>query len=291
MNALQVAHRYFDAWNRHDAEAIVATFAEDGTYSDPTAGAGLSGDDIAAYANGQWAAFPNLSFDIVSAADTGAGMVAAQWIMRGTNTGAFQGLPPTGRTVTLPGADFVQVEGGKIRAVQGYFDSRIVPEQLGLQVLVQPRAFGPITFGNSVYLQPGRRTRPGAFSLTALVTRSEEEAQEVAGYSRCILQEMMQLRGFVSALIGRCGNHMFTVTAWETPEDPQQLLQNGTHKEAMKRFFGPDFLIGGVTNVWVPARINTMWVRCAACGRMADAEQLAGQCQCGHPLPEHPPYW
>jgi hypothetical protein len=28
MNAIQVAEGYFDAWNRRDADAIVASFAE-----------------------------------------------------------------------------------------------------------------------------------------------------------------------------------------------------------------------------------------------------------------------
>jgi hypothetical protein len=32
MNPMQVAERYFDAWNRRDATAIVASFASGGTY-------------------------------------------------------------------------------------------------------------------------------------------------------------------------------------------------------------------------------------------------------------------
>ena len=44
-----------------------------------------------------WQAFPDLSFEIVSQAETGGGRLAAEWLMRGTNTGSFRGLPPTGR--------------------------------------------------------------------------------------------------------------------------------------------------------------------------------------------------
>ena len=111
MNAIEVAERYFDAWNRRDADAIVASFASGGTYSDPSAGENLRGEAVAAYAKGLWAAFPDLSFDTVSVVDDGAGAVAARWIMHGTNNGSMFGLPPTGRTVRLPGADFIQVEG------------------------------------------------------------------------------------------------------------------------------------------------------------------------------------
>jgi hypothetical protein len=35
MNVIEVVKRHFDAWNRHDADAIVALFAEGGTYSNP----------------------------------------------------------------------------------------------------------------------------------------------------------------------------------------------------------------------------------------------------------------
>jgi steroid delta-isomerase-like uncharacterized protein len=166
MNALEIAQCYFDAWNRRDAEAIVGAFAEGGTYSDPTGGQGLHGESLASYAKGLWEAFPDLSFEIISSADVGADMVAAQWLMRGTNTGSLNGLPPTGRTVALPGADFIQVERDRIRSVQGYFDSRAVPEQLGLQVMVQPNVIGPFAFGTSALVQTGNKTKPGAFSIT-----------------------------------------------------------------------------------------------------------------------------
>ena len=61
----------------------------------------------------------------------------------------MMGLPPTGKSVTVAGADFIRVAGGKIQTVDGYFDSRAVPEQLGLQVLVQPKEIGPFAFGNA----------------------------------------------------------------------------------------------------------------------------------------------
>ena len=65
-------------------------------------------------------------------AQNDSGLVAAEWLMRGTNTGSFNGLPPTGIAITLPGADFVRVEEDKFRSVQGYFDSILLPRTLGL---------------------------------------------------------------------------------------------------------------------------------------------------------------
>src|SRR5262245_8724732 len=183
MKPLEIAQQYFDAWNRRDAPGIVATFAEGGTYSDPSSGT-LTGNAIGAYASQLWAAFPNLRFEIVSAAETGPGAVAAQWVMHGTNTGSFGGLPPTGRPGTLPGADFLTLSNGRVQSVQGYFDSRGVPDQLGLQIVVQPNSVGPFTFGTVVAVQSGNEAKPGAFSVTELKAATGAEAQKVGEYSR-----------------------------------------------------------------------------------------------------------
>jgi SnoaL-like domain len=88
--------RYVDAWNRHDADAIVALFVEGGTYSNPVAGQGLTGQAIASFAKGVFTAYPDVSFEIVSIGDTGGGLVATQWLGRATNTGPLaDGSPPT----------------------------------------------------------------------------------------------------------------------------------------------------------------------------------------------------
>jgi steroid delta-isomerase-like uncharacterized protein len=291
MKPLDVARGYFDAWNRRDSAAIVAAFAEGGTYADPLAGT-LTGPAIGAYAAGLFAAFPDLSFDIVSAAPAGDEAVAAQWLMRGTNSGPFRGTPPTGRAVALPGADFIAVDGDRVRAVQGYFDSRAVPEQLGLQVIVQPRRAGPFTFGTGAQVHSGSTARPGAFGLTVLTARSPDEVEEVQGYSRRVAQEMLAMPGFIGWLGVIAGDRMFTITAWEKPEDARPLMRGGAHKEAMDRFFSPTGVAAcASTSVWQPHHLNPLWVRCITCGQMVAAEGDAPRCACGADLPRDLPYW
>jgi steroid delta-isomerase-like uncharacterized protein len=134
MNAIEVVKRYFDAWNRHDADAIAALFVEGGTYSNPIAGQGLTGQATADFAKGLFTAFPDASFEIVSIGDTGGGLVATQWLARGTNTGPLaDGSPPTGRPLTVPGASFTQVEGDKIRSEHAYHDRQTMDEQLRVE--------------------------------------------------------------------------------------------------------------------------------------------------------------
>ena len=288
MNPLDVAQTYFDAWNQRDPADIIATFAEGGTYSDPTVPA-LTGSALATHAGGLFAAFPDLSFEIVSAAQAGDHAVVAQWMMRGTNTGPLAGGPPTGSTVALPGADFITIDGDKIRAVQGYFDQKIFLEQLGLQVIAQPYAVGPISFGTGATMQVGKHTKPGAFSLTSIRIRSDE-VQQLTEYSMPILAELAQMPGFISFTTLLANNCGYTITAWEDAESASQMLRASAHREAMKVFLGSNFAEGGMTSVWIPHHINALWVRCTACGRMSDYEQDEGKCQCGQSLP-HLPYW
>jgi len=291
MNPLEIAQQYFDAWNRRDAAAVLATFTADGTYCDPASGGRLRGEALKGYITGLWAAFPDLSFEIASQGLAGEQLVAAQWIMHGTNTGSMMGLPPTGKSVTVPGADFIRIVGGKIQMVDGYFDSRAVPEQLGLQVLVQPKEIGPFAFGNANRAWTGKNMKPGAFSITVLEARSPDEIQAVQQQSQGILQEMFAMNGFLGFVGATVGSRMMTISAWENPRDPRQLLAGGAHADAMKKFFGTELAAGGFTSVWVPDRINTRWVRCGGCHRMADHERSAGTCSCGAKLPDPLPYW
>ncbi len=295
MEPLECAQQYFDAWNRRDADAVLATFAADGTYCDPTSGGRLRGEALKGYMNGLWAAFPDLSFEIASKGLAGENLVAAQWIMRGTNTGSMMGLPPTGKSVTVSGADFIRVtldkNGGKIQTVDGYFDSRAVPDQLGLQVLVQPKEIGPFAFGNATRVWGGKSVKPGAFSVTVLEARSPEDIQAVQRQSQAIVEETLAMDGFLGFVGVTVGNRMMTISAWESAKDPRQLLAGGRHADAMKAFFGTELAAGGVTSVWVPDRINTRWVRCSSCDRMTDHERSAGTCSCGKKLPDPLAYW
>jgi steroid delta-isomerase-like uncharacterized protein len=288
MTCLEIAKQYLEAWNAHDADAIAETFAADGTYRDPTVGQ-ISGDAIGAYARALWEAFPDLFFEIVSAVEAGPGRVMAEWIMRGTNTEAFQGLPPTGRSISLPGVDVIEIGVDGIKAVNGYFDTRAVPDQLGLQVLVQPFKVGPFTFGNSTAVQSGKKMKPGAFGITT-IWNADAQTEEIRAMTREIATEMLHMEGFIGVSFFRIGGRGVTISAWEKPEHTKQLMRGGTHSEAMRKFWA-DLGDSAFTSVWVPDHINPLWVRCAVCRKMNDYHKSSGVCSCGQPLPEAPSYF
>jgi steroid delta-isomerase-like uncharacterized protein len=291
MSALDAATRYFNAWNARDAAAILASLSADGTYADPLTAGPISGDAITRYVQGLWTAFPDLNFEIVSAAETGGGRVAAQWIMRGTNLGPFQGLPPTKKSVETPGADFLTTANGQVTSVVGYFDGASVPRQLGLQILVLPRQAGPFKFGMSVAAQTGNRQVPGAFSVTQLEAIDEAAAMRVSEVSRTIVPEMLMSPGFIGVMTATIGRRQVTLSAWSDAEAAAKFTREGTHATVMKDFFGGSLAASGFTSVWSPLRMNPYWVRCPSCFKMSDARTAAGRCGCGTTLPDHPPYW
>lgn len=288
MTRLDTAKQYLDAWNAHDADKIVQTFATDGTYCDP-ATAKLSGDAIAAYAKRLWSAFPDLAFEIASLAEAGVGRVVAEWIMKGTNTGPFQGLPATGRPISLPGVDVIEIGSDGIKTVTGYFDTRAIPDQLGLQVLIQPFKAGPFAFGNSVGVQSGKKTKPGAFGITT-IWNADAQTEDIRALTRTTATEMLQMEGFIGVSFFRMGGRGVTISAWEKPEHTKQLMRGGTHAEAMRKFWA-ELGDSAYTSVWIPDHINPLWVRCSACRKMNDYEKHSGVCSCGQRLPEAPSYF
>jgi hypothetical protein len=77
-------------------------------------------------------AFPDLSFaieDMIAEGDK----VAVRGRMSGTNTGAFRGMPPTGKSVTMGFISLCRVaDSGKIAETWGYNDTIGFMQQLGL---------------------------------------------------------------------------------------------------------------------------------------------------------------
>ncbi len=291
MTAVAAARRYFDAWNTRDAEAILAALTEDGTYEDPTTRGPIPGDALRAYVTGLWSSFPDLSFEEVSLGEAGPDLVAGQWIMRGTNTGSMMGLPPTGKSVTLRGADFLSVRDGLVHKVTGYFDSGAMPRQLGLNVIVQPHAIGPFKFGISTSVQTGKTQEPSAFSITYLEARDQDCAQKVREDARASLIDMLKMDGFIGATTAMIGTRMVTISAWNSPEDSRRVMREGKHAEAQKSFYDGSVAKNGYTSVWTKHHINPVMVRCEACGRMNRGPGEDRICSCGAKLPEPVPYW
>jgi heme-degrading monooxygenase HmoA len=212
------------------------------------------------------------------------------WRMLGTNSGPFNGLPPSGKAVSVAGVDIVKLSQDGLQSVVGYFDSRAVPQQLGLQVVVQPRSIGPFTFGVSTRVVSGRNATPQAFSVTSLEPRSEQEKEEIRLAGRETLKEMLGMEGFISATTVTCGNRQMTFTAWEKPENISQMRSSKHHSQATRGFYGTEFAQGGIISTWqMPTKVQT-FQRCPECHKMIWVERTQGRCVCGASV-EASNYW
>ena len=75
-------------------------------------------------------AFPDAKITIEDAVSERS-TVASRWIITGTHRGAFQGVPPTGRPITMRGIDFSRVADGRIAEHWAQFDVLAVMQQIG----------------------------------------------------------------------------------------------------------------------------------------------------------------
>src|SRR5262245_18510563 len=65
------------------------------------------------FAKAFYAAFPDMHHEIVEVFAT-EDRVFVRFVLRGTNSGSFFGMPPTGKTMTIPAHVYMQVAGGAV---------------------------------------------------------------------------------------------------------------------------------------------------------------------------------
>ena len=123
----------YAAWNVHDADAVAAVYAEDAEFFDVVSGITMkSRDAIRGHVAGCFAGFGDFSVArrmLLIDGRTGAD----QWVMQGTHTGEYQGVPATGNTMEVAGATFSEYdEQGLVICATNYVDVPAFLRQLGL---------------------------------------------------------------------------------------------------------------------------------------------------------------
>ncbi|MFT5111552.1 MAG: steroid delta-isomerase-like uncharacterized protein [Parasphingorhabdus sp.] len=280
MASLNLAELYLNAWNTHDLAGLSDLFSNDGYYTDPVVKAKLSGAALANYVGDLIAAFPDLNFETVSMQQADDQTCTFEWIMRGTNAGSFNGLPPTGKEIALPGMDILRCKNGKITSVHGYFNSATMIEQLDLQISIQPKSLGPVNFGTSTYTTLGSKAQPGVFGVTQIKV-SPEQQDELRTLTRAIIQEIVGMPGFISSTTTLSNDgHGITLTAWENMESAKQAVQGEAHKTAMQAMFAKHGLAsGGWTSMLTDGKFNNRLLRCDECGELFSYTDIA-ICKC-----------
>lgn len=126
-----------DAYNRHDVEALIAHHTDDVVWTEPTLPTPAHGKaEVAAALRDTFTAFPDLQvprdgFRLYPDVEDQSAVVT--WTLVGTMTGPLQnGVPATGRTVRMSGANLARFRDGLISEYSFYYDSLAMMQQLGL---------------------------------------------------------------------------------------------------------------------------------------------------------------
>jgi steroid delta-isomerase-like uncharacterized protein len=119
-------------WSSHELDRLLPLFTDDVVYEDVTMGAVNHGKaELRAFAEGFFAGFPDVTFELTSRFTTGS-QGGAEWGMRGTHRGDLPGMPATGKQVEVRGASILEFADGKIRRCSDYWDMATFLRQLGL---------------------------------------------------------------------------------------------------------------------------------------------------------------
>lgn len=126
-----IRHRYHDAWNAGDVDALDAIMTPDVVNHSPLPGqpAGVAGFKQAIL----WmrGGVPDLTITIDSAVAEGD-LVSTRWTGTGTHAGPLMGIPATGKHVTVSGIDICRIADERIVEYWQELDTLSMLQQLGV---------------------------------------------------------------------------------------------------------------------------------------------------------------
>lgn len=124
----QLMSDYFAA--RHGDESKLDVLSETFTFTHPF-GEVHGPDELVAMQRENENAMPDIKFEVDDML-VRDGVAMWEWTMTGTHKGEWQGIPPTGREVTVKGMSKTVITDGKVSENRAYFDSQILLAQLGV---------------------------------------------------------------------------------------------------------------------------------------------------------------
>jgi steroid delta-isomerase-like uncharacterized protein len=126
------------AFNRHDAEAVAACYAENAPLRDQAAPGVVGRQAVRDYIAGYMHAFPDLVWERISA-EVDGDVAVEEWRASGTHDGDMPGVPATHRRMAVEGCSVFTIGAdGLIREERNYWDEMAMLRQLG--VVEQPAA-------------------------------------------------------------------------------------------------------------------------------------------------------
>lgn len=133
---LKTEAAYLDAYNRHDAQAVVACYHADGARWSPSTPVELRGDAILADARALFGIYADFAVQDVKVDAIDDARLVKTFVFRGAWTGRFPPGPfaekaPTGRSFTMPAVELLAFRDGRIASSRVYFDRLSLLTQIG----------------------------------------------------------------------------------------------------------------------------------------------------------------
>ncbi len=128
----RIVDKVIELWNTGNPEIARQLYAESAERHDPNQPEPDRGpQQVARYIAGVRAGFPDFKLEIKQTVAEDNRLVT-QWTCTGTQKGEFQGIPPTGKHISISGVTLVRIENGKVVEERTYFDRLTMLEQLGV---------------------------------------------------------------------------------------------------------------------------------------------------------------
>lgn len=134
-------HRFYEeVWNKGNVDVALETFADEYVRHDlrPSANALPGGQGQKKIAIDFRAAFPDLHYtiDLMVAEND---LVVVRWTMQGTNTGTWNGVPPTGKQIKYSGVNIFRIANNRVVEIWNHRDDLGVMQQTGAPIYAGSR--------------------------------------------------------------------------------------------------------------------------------------------------------
>lgn len=137
----QTIRSIYDTASKHDAKKFADLFTEDGVFNDKSTGRVFRGrEEIRGMVEDWLDAFSdfNLKADkIMGSGDT----FTVELTVSGTHDGVLSGpggeIPASGKKVTVPSCDVIQLKGDKIQSLNCYYAAPVMMSQIGASLMGQ----------------------------------------------------------------------------------------------------------------------------------------------------------
>jgi steroid delta-isomerase-like uncharacterized protein len=137
----QLIRSYYETTSNHDSKKFAELYAEDGVFCDKTTGQVFRGrEEIRRMIEGWYTAFSDFKIrpdKIMGSGDS----FTVEFTATGTHDGELSAvggdIEATGKKVSVPACDVIQLKGDKIQSVNCYYAAPVLMSQLGASLMGQ----------------------------------------------------------------------------------------------------------------------------------------------------------